>query len=744
MLCCCSPAPSSPAPRSCPASPCLAPHREDPARTRAARCSTLPPADLVLVDGRQDLAARPRPVPADPHDRQPTPPCCSSSPRAGSPSSPIDWATDDVVLHTCGPAELDARIRLAIGRAQGAARAPDDPSSRTSSGRGEVVVDDATYTAQHRRPLARPDATRSSSSSSTSPSTPAASSAAQQLLHEVWGYDYFGGTRTVDVHVRRLRAKLGTEHERRIGTVRNVGYRFVVPTARGIVGADERLRGRRPTRLPRSGLGSRHGRASPRSPASPTPAEAADGTSPSTRRPGIAPRGRRSDRSPSSAAASRFVHDGVARPGGAPGRSAGTALGSALLQRVASYDGELVAWSHGDHPAAARARGDVPAAERVARPLGDAAADASLPLPPRRAADGLTIRSYADADADAVAGASTPAAFAQPPRAGRDGSRPTSRARMAEPWFDPAGTAGRGGRRPACSASTGPTQHDAEHGEVYVVGVAPAGPGPRARPSCSPSPACTTSPDSASARSCSYVEADNAPALAVYSRLGFEHADDGHPRPVPPPLHLTPVPADDPVGERTDPTDQTRQILSMAQASGRAERADVQPHLGVDDDLLGGGHVVHASAPASTGTLRLTSASAIGPSHVVARARAADAADDACRRGCTGEPRSRRQPVLRAVEVQQHQPPGRAAERVHPGHRLLTAVAALLQVHCRVEPGQLVGDCPVVGLVVQARPPGRDPQRLEGPHARRPGRPRRRTPRAGRGAPRSYVGLPAR
>ena len=47
----------------------------------------------------------------------------------------------------------------------------------------------------------------------------------EQLLSEVWGYDYFGGTRTVDVHVRRLRAKLG-DLESLIGTVRNVGYRF--------------------------------------------------------------------------------------------------------------------------------------------------------------------------------------------------------------------------------------------------------------------------------------------------------------------------------------------------------------------------------------------------------------------------------------------------------------------------------------------------------------------------------------
>ncbi|MBO3175885.1 winged helix-turn-helix domain-containing protein, partial [Dermatophilus congolensis] len=50
-----------------------------------------------------------------------------------------------------------------------------------------------------------------------------------QLLQEVWGYDYFGGTRTVDVHIRRLRAKLGHEHEELIATVRNVGYRFNPP-----------------------------------------------------------------------------------------------------------------------------------------------------------------------------------------------------------------------------------------------------------------------------------------------------------------------------------------------------------------------------------------------------------------------------------------------------------------------------------------------------------------------------------
>lgn len=48
----------------------------------------------------------------------------------------------------------------------------------------------------------------------------------QAILHHVWGYDYYGGVRTVDVHVRRLRVKLG-EHASMIETVRSVGYRFV-------------------------------------------------------------------------------------------------------------------------------------------------------------------------------------------------------------------------------------------------------------------------------------------------------------------------------------------------------------------------------------------------------------------------------------------------------------------------------------------------------------------------------------
>ncbi len=48
----------------------------------------------------------------------------------------------------------------------------------------------------------------------------------ETLLSRVWGYEYYGGARTVDVHIRRLRAKLGEAHEQLIQTVRSVGYRF--------------------------------------------------------------------------------------------------------------------------------------------------------------------------------------------------------------------------------------------------------------------------------------------------------------------------------------------------------------------------------------------------------------------------------------------------------------------------------------------------------------------------------------
>ena len=134
-----------------------------------------------------------------------------------------DWGMDDVVLHTCGPAELEARIKLAIGRLN-ARRDADDPESHVIRS-GEVFVDDATYTAKvGGRTL---DLTfKEFELLKYLAQHPGRVFSREQLLQEVWGYDYFGGTRTVDVHVRRLRAKLGAEHEQLIETVRSVGYRI--------------------------------------------------------------------------------------------------------------------------------------------------------------------------------------------------------------------------------------------------------------------------------------------------------------------------------------------------------------------------------------------------------------------------------------------------------------------------------------------------------------------------------------
>jgi DNA-binding response OmpR family regulator len=138
----------------------------------------------------------------------------------------VGWGLDDILLPSTGPAEIDVRLRLLVGRRDAVTHQQSVDKIRL----GEMVIDAATYTVQLReRPIhltykefellkylvqhAGRVFTR------------------RQLLQEVWGYHFFGGTRTVDVHVRRLRAKLG-EHESLIGTVRNVGYKAVRP-ARG-------------------------------------------------------------------------------------------------------------------------------------------------------------------------------------------------------------------------------------------------------------------------------------------------------------------------------------------------------------------------------------------------------------------------------------------------------------------------------------------------------------------------------
>src|SRR5512139_1340059 len=184
-----------------------------------------PNSDVVLIDGRNDLA----------HGRD----LCRLIRTTGSDQPVLlivtegglsvvayDWGMDDVLLCTAGPAEVEARLRLATGRLA-AQKSADDTEAHVIRS-GEVTVDDATYTAKlGGQPL---DLTfKEFELLKYLAQHPGRVFTRQQLLQEVWGYDYFGGTRTVDVHVRRLRAKLGPENESLIGTVRNVGYRFVLP-----------------------------------------------------------------------------------------------------------------------------------------------------------------------------------------------------------------------------------------------------------------------------------------------------------------------------------------------------------------------------------------------------------------------------------------------------------------------------------------------------------------------------------
>jgi DNA-binding response OmpR family regulator len=134
-----------------------------------------------------------------------------------------DWQIADVILDTAGPAEVDARIRIVIGK-DALVQLAKTPSLKEIRS-GEVVIDEDSYTAKIKgRTL---DLTfKEFELLKYLTQHPGRVFSRSQLLQEIWGYDYFGGTRTVDVHIRRLRSKLGPEFEAIIDTVRNVGYRF--------------------------------------------------------------------------------------------------------------------------------------------------------------------------------------------------------------------------------------------------------------------------------------------------------------------------------------------------------------------------------------------------------------------------------------------------------------------------------------------------------------------------------------
>ncbi|MEU4217985.1 response regulator transcription factor [Actinoplanes sp. NPDC026623] len=179
--------------------------------------------DVVLVDARRDLLEA-RDLCRLLRTTGLRVPLLAVVEEAGLIAMAADWGLDDVLLTSAGPAEVEARLRLASARVAGVA-------GGTSSGlvnAGELAIDPHTYSARLKgRQL---DLTyKEFELLKFLAQHPGRVFSRDQLLREVWGFDYFGGHRTVDVHVRRLRAKLGSEYESMIGTVRQVGYKLVLP-----------------------------------------------------------------------------------------------------------------------------------------------------------------------------------------------------------------------------------------------------------------------------------------------------------------------------------------------------------------------------------------------------------------------------------------------------------------------------------------------------------------------------------
>ncbi|WOQ69095.1 response regulator transcription factor [Microbacterium limosum] len=193
-------------------------HRVRQIPAEPAQLVNAPSADVIFVDARDDLVGA-KSLCKILNTTGLDAPLILVVTEGGLTAVSTDWGVDDVILVTAGPAEVDARVRLAMGRLT-----QEQTSSRIQT--SGITIDESSYSAKvHGKPL---DLTYKEFQLLHFFAThPSRVFTREQLLSEVWGYDYFGGTRTVDVHVRRLRAKLG-DLEQLIGTVRNVGYRFNV------------------------------------------------------------------------------------------------------------------------------------------------------------------------------------------------------------------------------------------------------------------------------------------------------------------------------------------------------------------------------------------------------------------------------------------------------------------------------------------------------------------------------------
>ncbi len=155
-----------------------------------------PDCDVVLVDGRHDLASV-RSLCRLIRTTGVDVPVIFIVTEGGLTVVAADWGVDDVLLTTAGPAEVEARLRLTTGRL---AMTRDEDARHSIIRGGAVEIDEASYTAKlDGRSL---DLTfKEFELLKYLAQHPGRVFTRQQLLQEVWGYDYFGGTRTVDVHV---------------------------------------------------------------------------------------------------------------------------------------------------------------------------------------------------------------------------------------------------------------------------------------------------------------------------------------------------------------------------------------------------------------------------------------------------------------------------------------------------------------------------------------------------------------
>ncbi|MDA2963201.1 MAG: response regulator transcription factor [Actinomycetota bacterium] len=185
-----------------------------------------PDVDVLLIDARRELPAAKsltKLITTTGIDC----PIIAITTEGGLSAFNADWGISDVMLDTAGPAEVDARIRIVLGK-QAASAVKNDPHNGEIRS-GDVTIDETTYTARLKGSVL--DLTfKEFELLKYLAQHPGRVFSRAQLLQEIWGYDYFGGTRTVDVHIRRLRSKLGPEFEAIIGTVRNVGYKFTAPS----------------------------------------------------------------------------------------------------------------------------------------------------------------------------------------------------------------------------------------------------------------------------------------------------------------------------------------------------------------------------------------------------------------------------------------------------------------------------------------------------------------------------------